>query len=60
MEDLFLGKPIIYWIELQKGTAEKNRVELILEIADLRSKVSFYESRIIILNEFMQLKKEIK
>lgn len=35
-----------YWLELQRKAETLNAVHLLEEIATLRSKVSFYESRI--------------
>lgn len=52
--DLFLGHDIPFWLELKKKAAQLNVVDLIKEIADLRSKVSFYESRIEQLNIFKE------
>lgn len=44
-QDLFLGHPISYWLELQKRADKLDVVDLLDEIAELRGKVSFYESR---------------
>jgi hypothetical protein len=64
IEDVFCGHPVSYWFELEKIINDKskdfNAEYLIREISDLRSKVSFYESRINELNIFMSMKKEIK
>ena len=48
MEDLskFMGYSVDYWLELQKHAKEMKTVELIEEIAKLRGKLHFYESRI--------------
>jgi hypothetical protein len=48
MEDLakFMGYPVDYWLELQKQAKEMKTVGLIEEIAKLRGKLNFYESRI--------------
>lgn len=51
--DLFLGHPMNYWLELEKWAKLNNASDLIQEIADLRGKIGFYESRIKQLNEFM-------
>lgn len=51
MEGLYLGHDARYWVELQKRAEEFNFTELIEEIAKLRGKVDFYESRIIQMNE---------
>ena len=58
--DKFLGQSFNFWIEVKEGLDKKGTVELIQEIADLRSKVSFYESRINQLSNFMQRKLEVK
>ena len=53
------GKPIAYWCELErlgKKAADLNAEHLILEIADLRAKVNFYESRIKEMNVIMERK----
>jgi hypothetical protein len=52
-EHLLFGKPYRYWVELQAQTPP-DISKLILEIADLRAKVSFYESRIDEMNKFME------
>lgn len=49
----FLGEPVSYWIELQRRAETLDCVKLISEIADLYSKVGFYERRIKELSEFM-------
>lgn len=60
----FFGKPISYWVEVQKQILNLNledqifenakiRSEYIEEIANLRRKVSFYESRIKDMNRIM-------
>lgn len=56
----FLGQPIRYWLELKRIHEEKNDEHLIREIADLRSKVSFYESRISELSKFMKENLEVR
>ena len=50
----FLGHPVEYWIALQSKAETLDVVKLIEEIATLRSKVSFYESRF---SEIQQFKK---
>lgn len=52
--DNFLGHPINYWLELERKTLQSGTTDLLQEIADLRSKVSFYESRIKQMKEFME------
>jgi hypothetical protein len=44
--DTFLGHTMEYWLELQKKAEELAVTDYIEEIAKLRGKVSFYESRI--------------
>lgn len=55
MEDLYLGKTMKYWLELERLPREMKYEGLILEIANLRSKVSFYESRIEEMARFAEL-----
>jgi ubiquinone biosynthesis protein UbiJ len=52
----FLGEDITYWLELRQLAGKMEANELIKEIAELRSKVSFYESRIKQMNQFANLK----
>lgn len=52
--DEFLGHPIKYWVELERKQLQSGTSDLIQEIADLRGKVSFYESRIKQMKEFME------
>ena len=54
--DEFLGHPISYWIEIEKETQKLGYSKLIQEIGNLRGKVSFYESRIEEMNNFMNIK----
>lgn len=56
-ESKFYGKPISYWIELDRKARELNVENLIDEIAELRAKVSFYESRIEEMNMIKNRKK---
>lgn len=49
---LFLGKPPAYWLELEKQAKALHYDRLIAEIALLRAKVSFYESRIEEMSKF--------
>ena len=44
--DMFLGRPYEYWIELQYKAEQAGVANYVEEIAALRSKVSYYESRI--------------
>lgn len=57
---LFLGHPIEYWSALQDKASNLDVVDLIAEIATLRSKISFYEKRISELANFMKIKLEVK
>jgi len=54
IEDTFLGHPIRYWMELGRRVDELpfDAAKLLKEIAELRAKVSFYESRITEMEEF--------
>lgn len=52
----FYGEPLDFWIELKRQSEEMNFCHLIKEIAELRSKVNFYESRIKELSKFMEIK----
>jgi len=45
-ETLFLGEPASYWLELRQHAEEMNLTDLMRENARLRSKCSFYESRL--------------
>ena len=50
--DTYLGHDIKYWSELESKAQELGAVKWLEEIADLRAKVSFYESRIKEMNSF--------
>jgi len=58
--ELFLGKPITYWLELNRKMEDLQLDKLIMEMATLRAKVSFYESRINEMEKFMRIKLEVK
>ena len=60
MSDTLFGEDINFWIELRNQAMKKDIVDLIREIANLRAKVSFYESRIQQLGDFMESRKEIR
>ncbi len=55
-ETTYLGHPIEYWIELQDKADQLGVVKWLEEIAELRGKVSFYESRVKEMNKFLTLK----
>ena len=55
MFDTFLGHTVKYWLELEKKARKLDVVKLIEEIAELRGKVSFYESRIDEMNVFRKI-----
>lgn len=57
-ESTFFGHPVKYWLELEGPVRDMNLEGMVEEIANLRGKVSFYESRIIELNKFMEFRKE--
>ena len=44
---IFLGKPVEYWVALDELPRELDVERLITEIAELRGKVAFYESRVV-------------
>jgi hypothetical protein len=58
MEDLtkFMGYPVDYWLELHKHAKEMKTVDLIEEIAKLRGKLNFYESRIKQMEDIRKMK----
>ena len=51
---VLLGHPLEYWIELQERADKLAVTDCIAEIAALRAKVSFYESRIDELSRFKE------
>lgn len=58
---MFLGKDMGYWIELEEqlrahGDKTGDAQRLIEEIATLRAKVSFYESRIMEMHRLCAVK----
>jgi len=53
-EEIFLGKPISYWIEMKQELQEKDPNEYLDEIVRLRGLISYYESKIKQLSEFME------
>lgn len=60
MEALMFGHSASFWLELLRLHENKEDIDLIEEIAMLRAKVSFYESRITAMNGFMVKRLEIK
>ncbi len=61
MEDnLYLGHTAEYWLELEKKAKTLDVTEWLQEIATLRAKVSFYESRLKAINDFTQEAKSWK
>lgn len=50
-EALFLGKPVSYWVELDRQPKQLRVQDLIVEIGKLRAKVSSYEFRIERMNQ---------
>lgn len=52
MEELYLGHDVKYWLELEKRVLTLGVMNYLEEIAILRAKVSFYESRIKEMDEF--------
>lgn len=56
MTDLkYMGHDINYWLELQKKADTLDVVKWLEEVAELRAKVSFYESRIKEMSEFSKV-----
>lgn len=49
----YMGHPMNYWIELEKQAQKLNVMDFIQEIADLRARLSFYDSR---LNQIQNLR----
>lgn len=60
MESLIFGHSAGFWLELLRLHENKEDIDFIEEIAMLRAKVSFYESRITAMNDFMVKRLEIK
>jgi len=58
--DCFLGESVDFWAEVKKDLHKKGKMELTREIVELRSKVSFYESRIKQLSDFMKINVEVR
>lgn len=59
-KDKYLEHPPEYWLALQQRAENLQADTLISEIAILRAKISYYESRIHELNNFMCSRLEIK
>jgi len=59
-ESLFFGHTASYWLELECNAEKLDVVDYIEEVSRLRSKVSFYESRIDQMNDFMTKYLEVK
>jgi hypothetical protein len=53
MPGMFLGEEYEFWLALKERADRLDATNLIREIAVLRSKVSFYESRIKAMSTFM-------
>ena len=54
----FLGHSVEYWVALESKAETLNVTKLIEEIATLRSKVSFYESRFLEIQQFKKMMDE--
>ena len=50
--DLFLGKPVDYWLALQERAECLNVTGLLDEVASLNARVSYYERRFDEISEF--------
>ena len=59
-DGLFFGRTTDYWLMLQEKAEKLNVTHLLEEIATLRSKVSFYESRIKEMSHFSGMYLEVK
>ena len=59
-EMYFMGHDMEYWAELERDAIKNDKTDYIQEIANLRARVSFYESRINQLHKFMVRKIEVK
>jgi len=55
---IFMGKPLSYWVELDLRMmgSPPEVIDLIIEIAEMRGKISFYEARITQMSMFMDCK----
>lgn len=52
--DKYLGEKPNFWLELKKDAEKEGKTNYIREIANLRGKISFYESRIKEMSEIME------
>lgn len=50
--DMFLGKPVNYWLELDREAQNLNLESLLKDNANLRSRVSFYEDKLKEMEQF--------
>jgi len=57
---LYMGMPHEFWAELKEWSDDRGYTDLIQEVATLRSKISFYESRIDQMANFMKIRIEVK
>lgn len=60
---LFAGKPAAYWIEMERRVKHElsfKAENLIVEIGRLRGRLSFLESRIEQINDFLKTEPTIK
>jgi len=55
--DMLFGRPLNYWLELDLQAKENNQVDLILQNAQLRAKVSMYEEN---LNKMIAFKNRVE
>jgi hypothetical protein len=54
----FLGHDVGYWVELQRRAEALEVTDFIQEIAELRGRLSFYESRLDVIERFRRSKHE--
>ena len=52
MNGMLFGKPFDYWLELDLQAKQNNEVDLVLQNAQLRAKVSMYEEHIKRMSDF--------
>ena len=56
--DLYLGEPAEFWLELRRQADVGDTLALIREVASLRARCSFYESRIAQMDQFRRTVEE--
>jgi hypothetical protein len=56
----FMGKPLSYWVELQKKAETLNATDLITDIAKLSAKVRYYEEKLDEMIKFKTITNSLK